>query len=357
MSEIDRRTFLLHAGALSLSLCGLSGCAKPPSRADVLADLVRKLAVPDLRAVALYSKALSSQAEALRAKPSTTTLRNTQDAWRRALIAWKRVYAFREGPVVDSSALLRASFWPARTRGIDELLQASAQPLDDAAVEELGVDLKGMFGLETLLFSQDGEKAVQARLAHPHDARPRELVAAFARHISRYADAANQVLGSGESFATKYAAAGQESLNRLVNQMVVSIESLGLERLQLVLDHAAAGTLKLHEVEGGLSGTSHVILQTVLAAHERLYLGHEGLGLSSLVMLGSHEIDERLRTAFRQATLAANAIDVSLERAAREQRGRLEAASRVVKDLEVRLKTDLVSALGVTLTFTAGDGD
>ncbi len=356
MNRPTRREFLLQSGALALSVAALPGCHAPPTRAQVLADLVRDVAVPDLKSIVFYSAALESHVQQLQREPSSLTLRNTQDAWKRALVAWKRAYAFREGPLVETSALLRALFWPARTQAIEDLLRGQ-QPIDDVSIDALGVDVRGLFGMEVLLFAPDALDAPLMRLSSTVNTRPRDLLAAYARNVSHYARAAHAAIGPGEAFAAAFSGAGQESLNRLVNQMVATVESVGLERLQLVIDHAGAGFLRVSDVEGGLSGSSHVLLQTVLGASQRLYLGVEGKGLTALVAPASQAIDAKLRAAFTKAVSATQAIHAPLERVVKTQPFLLEAAAGAVKELEVSLKSELASGLGVTLTFTAGDGD
>jgi hypothetical protein len=46
-----------------------------------------------------------------------------------------------------------------------------------------------------------------------------------------------------------------------------------------------------------------------------------------------------------------------LEEAVNVNRGAVEAAGRAARAVEVALKADVASVLGVTLTFSTGDGD
>ena len=57
------------------------------------------------------------------------------------------------------------------------------------------------------------------------------------------------------------------------------------------------------------------------------------------------------------AFASAQALGGPLEEAVVEKRPLLEKAYEQVRALEILFKVDVVSALGVTLTFSSGDGD
>lgn len=89
----------------------------------------------------------------------------------------------------------------------------------------------------------------------------------------------------------------------------------------------------------------------------RLYLGVGDGGLAALVKPVAPRIDRRVRERFAQANAALARVRMPLESLVVHDRVQVEAAFRALKELELALKVDLASALAVTLTFTAGDGD
>jgi predicted lipoprotein len=60
---------------------------------------------------------------------------------------------------------------------------------------------------------------------------------------------------------------------------------------------------------------------------------------------------------YTEALAAVRALEAPLERVVTTDRATLAAAAQATKALELALKVDLASALGVTITFQTGDGD
>jgi predicted lipoprotein len=301
------------------------------------------------------SAALEKAASELAAQPSPEALVVCRERWCSALLDWKRLYCFRSGPFVETSALYRAAFWPLRAQGLARTLSGTA-PIDDLSLDRLGVDQKGLYALEYLLFGAEGGQDVLPLLSGPSNARPRELVVAAARGVNKLARLGADKLGDGKGYAVAFAAGGQDNLNRVVNQMLETVES-NYEHLARVLGLAASGMLRSVEVEGWPSGQSHQIARTIFDQTGRLYARPGRPGLSELVRAKSAPMDDHLRAALAKMQEAAAALDAPLEQLVRRDRARLEAAAKAAKALEVALKVDLASALGVTLTFTSGDGD
>lgn len=326
-------------------------CTRGPTREQALSALITQLLVPDMRELARETSALSSATRTLSPRDYPNTLNATRTSWLRAISAWERVHAFRIGPIVDNSGLLRTRFWPVREAYLQQLIR-EGEPLSEGSVERLGVDLRGMYALEWLLFGAPSEAVLGEESAAGE--RARSALRAFATNAQHYADDAAATLGDGKALAASLAPNAQESISKLVNHMVANVEVLVSSRLRHVLEMQTNGDVRASEVQGGLSGSSTRVARELLRATESLYLAPKADGLSALVRASAPRIDDELRARFAVAREQLERIDVSLERADHAQ---LEAASRALKELELTLKVDLVSALGVTLTFTAGDGD
>jgi predicted lipoprotein len=259
--------------------------------------------------------------------------------------------------MVDTNALLRAAFWPARPAAIEAALNGTLS-IDDALVEALGADAKGMYAVGALLFPLDlDEMRALAAFEGGAGERRRGLLFALARNVASHAESANRALGTGRDFAERYGAAGQESVSRLVNQMVSTVETLAFNRLGLVLGLAENRMLKPAEVEGWPSGSSTALAQAELTGIARLYGTSKRGGLGELVRAVAPAIDLRVQQRLDEALKAVRQLSAPLERVVMENRAALAAAVASTKALELSLKVDVASALGVTLTFQTGDGD
>jgi predicted lipoprotein len=191
----------------------------------------------------------------------------------------------------------------------------------------------------------------------PEQTRAHALAVAYADDALAHAKQARQQLGTGDDFAQRFSRAGQESINVLVNQMIGTLETAAARRLDQVLATHQNGTLRTKDVQGAPSGLSTEIPRVWLNTTKRLYTGTDGQGLGSLVRAAAPAIDASLRAAFERVSAAFKHLTAPLERVAAEDCPALTAAVRATKELEAALRVELVSALKVTLTFVATDGD
>jgi predicted lipoprotein len=99
------------------------------------------------------------------------------------------------------------------------------------------------------------------------------------------------------------------------------------------------------------------ILDTLIAGTEHLYAGKDAAGLAELVAAVAPQLEPRIRAAFSHARATLRGLDGPVEEAALARPAALTAARDATKALEISLKTEFASALGVTLTFTSTDGD
>jgi predicted lipoprotein len=340
---------VLVAGALS------GGCKRAPDRAEVLRTLVQEVVTPQAREMQARNRALTSATRALADTPTPEHLRDARLAWKAAAIAWKRCSAFPNGPLVDGGALARAYYFPARPVALDALV-LDERPLSPQQVLELGADVKGLFGLECLLFDRKGAVTAPApgRVTGPSGDRARRVALALAADVNRAGDEVVSGLSDGgKRYAETFAEAGQASLDRLVNQMVETSETLVEKRLSLVLWMDQVKRLQPGDVEGYSSGTSHELALALVQALDAFYRG----GLVKLAEAAAPASAESVGRAFEGALQSLRQLRAPLEDVVLSERSRLEAVLRATKELEVALKADLTSALGVTLTFSSLDGD
>src|SRR6478735_1940224 len=346
---MQRRTFIQHA-VLASSGALLPSCRKGGAREAVLRNLVEHVLVPNTVALARDSVRLEHEVSRLGVEPTLATLRTARTHWQQALLSWKRADVFRIGPIVESNAVLRAMFWPVRSAAIEALVLGS-QSLDDASIDAMGVDRRGLFALEYLLYGKAPEQESVAEFAGPTGERRARLASALAANVSLNAKQVEHALGNGHEFAEQFANSGQDSLNHVVGRMIDTVENVSAKRLTRIATLAKSDRLQASEVEGSLSGTSQQIVLSYLRATEQLYRGADD-GLARLVKARSSTTDDAIRSAFAQAIGLVSNLAAPLEVVARRDLAALEAAIGAVKNLERALRTELVSSLGVSMTFS-----
>ena len=149
----------------------------------------------------------------------------------------------------------------------------------------------------------------------------------------------------------RFVQGGQESLNRLVNQLAWSLESLNETQLRpLAVGEVGAETM------GTASGLTKRLLLASMEGIRGVYGGGEGVGLDDWLRHLRSPVEERMDEQLRE-TLAAVAELDRPPAAGVDGAERARAAYAVCHATELLIKVDVASALGVTLTFSPVDGD
>ena len=274
MYDMNRRALLQASLAATLA----AGCHRAPPKQAVLASLVEKIVTADVRALVGHSDRLAKAIGDLNAAPTSDNVSETRQRWHDAVVVWTRASCFRNGPLVETSTLLRALHWPVQKNGVEGLV-LGGRPIDDALIEKAPVDQKGLYAIELLVFPSVSADRARVELLAPEGARARLLAAALAVNVSRCAGAVHQALGDGRSYAESFARNGQESVSLLVNQMVENVENASGRLLRLSPFQNAK---ERGRIEEGPRETSRDLVVALIEGTERLYVGHEGEGLGAL---------------------------------------------------------------------------
>jgi predicted lipoprotein len=110
-------------------------------------------------------------------------------------------------------------------------------------------------------------------------------------------------------------------------------------------------------VEGALSGTSQQGLLALLQGAQAMFSGGEGIGLDDYLGRLKLQTARRVDAQFQKAIAAVRAIDGPLEQVAGRREEAITRAHDECRALEILIKVEVASALGVTLTFKSTDRD
>lgn len=281
------------------------------------------------RDVLTESRALDEAATAWANEPNEMRLGAARDRLMAATLAWKRAQAFRSGPFASTQAFQRAAFWPANPNSIDAVV--AGPPVTELVVQGLGVETRGLFAIEYLLFGLS-----------KHDLQARSYVKELAKNVLGYAKRLASTLGDARAFAAQFAQADHGSVQALYAQ---SLDSMDMLRGKFVrVSRAVSEHTALHEaVEGYFSRSSVEVARALLLGTKRLYLG----GLSEIVASARTEIDEQMRAAFTETDARFAAIVPTLDAALLQRPEAFQGAVAALAQLEHLLKTDIASALEV----------
>ena len=149
----------------------------------------------------------------------------------------------------------------------------------------------------------------------------------------------------------------QQQLDLLVNDLLEAIETGAESRLRVVLERHAEPQFRSELLEGGASGTSQQGLLALLTAAEAVFAGRTGPGIDDYLRLLKSPAAGRMDAQFQKTIDAVQRLGGPLEQAMAAHPDAVKRAHEECRALEIMLKTEVASTLGVTLTFKARDGD
>lgn len=344
------------------------------SRPVMLQDIATKVIVPGIHDFQRRCQALAQAAEKLEAAPDEAKLKQTQQAWAEACLAWKRIQWLQFGPVKDRafwSALTYKQIYP---QSIEKVVR-DTKPINEDYIAEQGAAAKGIYALEYLLFDlpqgqtawvgQDGKPTkvgtprLGAKLLLEGESAPRRraYVAELARELVLQLKEAASIIDAPD-FVANYVKNGQDNVNLAVNGLLDEMESGVVNVIRLYVDQFANHSLRYEQIEGYAGGLSVQVLEEELAGLEKLYRGAGGVGLDDYVQHVNPGLGDRLDKRFAAGKAALKLLrDAPVDQSLANSYATMEKAHDELHELEIQIKLDVVSSLGVTLLFSSTDGD
>lgn len=363
---------LLATGLLPLA-CGKKDPAPTNDfasfdRQGMLQNLATNVVLPAFTEFAAKTDSLVAQAGSFGQQPTATGLAATQALWLRTALAYKRCEAYQFGPLQAQQLAAQLDFWPTRPANTEALLAANAT-IDQTLLAQQGVSVKGLAALEYALY-HDGSDAALARFGTAADAtKRRAYLLAVAQDLSAKAHQVRDAWQNG--YATTYAQQDEldinGSVNQTANQLIILIEFLKNTAVGVPAGKKD-GTVHADQVEAYESGTSTAHLLSDLTSVERLLTGagpagSTGPGLNALLdhlgaQSGSQPLSAAILAQLADCRAKASALNgMPLTQAVQQNPAGATALYDSLKKLLVLTKVDMVSAVGVTLTFSDNDGD
>ncbi len=347
------RSFGVFVASVALAAVPVA-CGGGDERSDTLADLADQIAVPAYGDLADSTAELTQAVTALCDTPSVETLAVAHDALGEARYAWSATEAMWLGPVMDARSWA-AIDWPIATAEIEELISDEDSALDvESLATRIGADQRGLGAVEYVL----GTPGQSAALEELTDPRRCQYLVGVATVVSDEAQDLEQAWATeadgGEPFAETMAQADAGTLDMLVNDSLFLLEAIGDAELGRALGLLDAEPDASNIVEGpaGL-GVDDIAAHLVGLRH---VLVGDGAN-SGVAPLFDDGLAQRLRDQFDAADAAVAAIDGPLLVAIDTEGNTVSALRDAVKDIQMTVATEVVSALGVTVGFSDADGD
>ncbi|MBI5088764.1 MAG: imelysin family protein [Actinobacteria bacterium] len=347
------------AALACLLLIGAPACGGDDGadRGQVVASLADDVAVPMYRDLADRSSGLRDSVTAVCDTPTAAAVADAQQQLAATRSAWRRSEAVWVGPVMDRRSWALVD-WPVETEAIEALLaDESVGPLDgDYLSTSVSAGVRGLGAIEYVLFDADAIGALA-------DERRCEYLSGLTEVIATESATVLSVWTTGDAEGVAYRdelaggtdrMSASDSIDELVNSMLTRLEGSVNRELgkALGLGSGEADASGIVEGPGGFG----VDDQRARAAGIRaVLLGPDGS--SGLAPLLDDDLRTRLTQQFDALDAALDHLVPPLVAAVESDRAAVEAVHDAYAELRVTVSTELVSALGVTVSFSDADGD
>jgi predicted lipoprotein len=340
----------------------------------MLKDIAMKVMIPGIRDLQRKCELLLQAAQKLEAEPSEAHRGHVQQSWVEACLAWKRLQWIQFGPVKDRAYWSSLAFKPVYPQSIEKVLRDN-KPITADYLAEQGAAVKGIYALEYLLFDlsqgqtawvgEDGKPtktssprlSAQWLLEGESAARRRIYVRELASELVTQLKTAQAVIDAPD-FVANYLKDGQNSLNLAVNGLLDELESGVVNVIRLYVDQFANRALRYDQIEGYAGGISVRVLEEELAGLEKLYRGAEGMGMDDYIKHVNPGLAARLEQRLKAGQEALKVFrEAPVDQALVKHYTAMEHAHDELRELEIQIKLDVVSSLGITLLFSSTDGD
>jgi predicted lipoprotein len=346
-------------------VCGLlfatvTGCGGGggSDRGDVVRGLADTVAIPMYQQLADVSARLHEAALQLCAAPSQAGVDSARQLLGQTRAAWRESEAMWVGPVMDRRSWSLID-WPVVADDVEALVDPDGgAPLDAQYLRtSVSASVRGLGAIEHVLYAGNG---TAARLDDP---RRCAYLQGLTQVVADEAATVRSLWTSGDDegvpFRDELAGAtdrmsATDSIDAIVNGM--------LSRLEGSVNRELGRALGSGPVDGDTSGIVEgpggfgVADQRARVQGIRLVLiGPDGS--SGLAPLLDDDLRDRLTTQLDAADAALARIDPPLVAAVDGQRAAVQAAHDALAQLRVTVSTELVSELGVTVSFSDADGD
>ncbi len=296
--------------------------------------------------------------------PDNATLLNLQDAWKEAAKAFQFCNSFDFGPAETLTGTLTTDIatFPINETLTEDFISQMAN-VGFNPLNNFSRDTRGLYGIEYLIFKNDANTTI----ANFSDEKRKNYLAAIVNVIKSRVDSINNDwLQYRNTFINADGTDAGSSASLLFNQFLIGYENNKNFKLGLPLGlRAGQTTTEPEKVEAYYSGISTELIKLNFESTMQIYFGNnfenqEGLGLDDYLKSiegGEILVSETLAQMNNVKDALNNIPQGKLSDIIVSDFTKPDAAHTEMAKLTRYIKSDMSSLLGISITFSSGDGD
>ncbi len=322
-------------------------CSSAPKntfdKREMLANIAEYVILANYQAFAMSAAEFYEQTLIFKKETTTENLSGLQAKWEEMYGLWKKCEFANFGLAKDKNFMYDIHFNELRTKLIMNVL-SSKQEINEKYIQSLGSAAKGLPAIGFLLFDKD-------KILIDKKANPRIL--SYLEMLAKHLEDKSQALYDEwkNDYQKKFLQnEDNQSVNILANQLLALTENLASKRIDKLAKQLADSS-RLSRYERTANKKEFVVAS--LEVISDAFNGSKGIGFDDyLDHLGAkftnQSLSSKIKEQVEKAQLAVMDID-SIEKT--------EQAGEEIKKLLILIRTDMFSALSISLSFTDADGD
>lgn len=338
---------------------------------ELFSNIGETLILPGYAELNQQAENLQISAAAFTADPSAATLTAAREDLLAAQLAWQHVAPYQFGPADLIALQININTFPPQFGSIENAIATNNWDFDGLYAGEI----KGLPALDYLLYSSEADEEVITAFSTAEHAETRKAyLNAVVDDLQQYTAEvyyAWSPAADGDylsSFSTNTGNSQSSSLSLLVNAMIKSYEEI--KRLKIgraAGKDAIDGNPIPKAVEAYYSGNSKQLAEAHLLATKNTFMGRSGstdrLGLDDYLNAYyeagavNTDVTAEIMAGFAEAERELAAVPAPLSEAVVQNPDQVSAAYDALQAIVPLFKADMVSTLGVLISYTDNDGD
>lgn len=357
-------TFFILLSFFALSSCGDKNETKKTEfdRKELLENIATNLIIPSYQNLESSTNLLVEATQNFTQTPSISTLETAQIAWKAAYLSFQdaNVYNFGAAQGTLGSLLENVGTFPVSETKVENYITTG-----NSSLNNFDRDSRGFLGAEYLLFDNEDKINVVAKYTNP---KRKEYLLAVVKNIQTEVKKVNDSWKNGykETFINNTGTDAGSGVSILFNEWNKSFESIKNFKLGLPLGRRAGQTQadpKL--VEAYYSKESILFLKAHFATIERIWYGktlngQDGIGFEEYLntVEGGNAIVLETKTQLLEVEKAINLLpNENLQTQINSNPTAINNVLTEMQKLTRFFKSEMISLLGITITYDSGDGD
>lgn len=339
-------------------------------RVTFLAYYADSLIIPEYAKLNSDVEELKTSIEGFVSLPDEQSLKNAQNAWYNAYMQWQNCSAFDFGPAQGNFGTLSEDVgtFPSTItgsqskKGIEEYIAAG-----DNSLSNFARDTRGFLGIEYLLFESDDNNVVNKFQSAEGEKRKAYLIAITNDIVIKINDVYTKWSQYRSKFIENNGTDAGSSTSELYNEFVKSFEALKNYKYGLPAGKRPGQTKsEPDKVEGFYSGTSFETSKKHWETIQRLWQGkttngYDGIGFEEYVAstVTGKDLVHSTQVQIKSVNDAFNTFpnNITLSQAITTNEPSVETINTELQKMTRFLKSDMSSLLGISITYSSGDGD